>query len=507
MNLRLELTNLRDAGRAVPRSFEFESGPITVGRSPQCRVLIEGDMISRTHLVLDLLHGTWHATHQGSLTPTLLNNTPIPHGQPRRVNDGDVLTIGDYTMRAAYGHDTVLPDLQPMRESSADMTIGQGNAMTQVASPQKTFMGSSPPMSHGAGAGTAAAPGPAGRVVPSLFVLGAEGGKLELREIERPYVIGRAAGCDLMVQNSSVSRRHAIVRFDGNRIYVRDAGARNPLRINGRPIFGESPLSHGDVLGVGPVELRVATEADAPGRAPAAAAAGSPVGGPAPSSNPSWVAAAVETPPPAPSRAAEPKSAAVDPPRWDQVAQRGAAPNWSAAAAPASPPPPAPAPRTSSVPQPSHPSSSSTSSPADWSAMAAPAARAPAAPAPAWNVPAPSSASPPPPPPPAWDVAPAPAGAAPPPPSPAWSPPPPVAAPLPPAPPPAPFSAPPPAIPEAPRAEPPQRSAAGAVPGSTTKVVARRASSHKGWLVAGVVCMLAAIASGIVLLVVASSRG
>jgi predicted component of type VI protein secretion system len=491
MNLRLELTNVRDSGRAPARSFEFESGPITVGRSPQCRVVIEGDMISRTHLVFDELHGTWQATHQGSLTPTLLNNAPIPHGQPRRVSDGDVLTIGDYTMRATYGRDTILPDLQPMRESSADMTIGQPNAMTQVASSaQATFVGSAPTMMHGG----AAAPGPAGRVVPSLFVLGAEGGKLELREVERPYVIGRAAGCDLMVQNSSVSRRHAIVRFDGNRIYVRDGGARNPLRINGRPIFGESPLSHGDVLGVGPVDLRVATEADAPNRAPAV--------GVQASANPSWVAAAAADPSP-PKHSVDAPSAPVDPPRWDQVAQRGAAPDWSAGAAGAAAaprtertPPPAPVPSLPPAPAPS-------AAPADWSAMAAPAPRAPASP-PTWNVPAAPSA-PAAPPPPAWDIPAAPAASAPPPAAPTWSPPPPVGAPPPPA---VPFAAPPPqAIPESappPRAE---RASSGAALGSAPKVVARRASSHKGWLVAGVICMLVALGSGIVLIVVASTKG
>ncbi len=483
VNLRLDLTNSRDAGRGSPRTFEFESGPVTIGRSAQSLILIEGDGISRTHVTLDLLHGAWHATHQGSLTPTLVNGVAIPHGQPRRVQDGDTFVIAEYVFRASYGRETILPEVEPMRDSSADMTMARASFMTQVAGAEPTHLPAG-----------GAEPGPAGRVVPTLVACPPETGRLELRELERAYVIGRAAGCDLTVANGSVSRRHALARYDGTRIYIRAAGARNPLRVNGRPIFGETPLAHGDIVGVGPVDVRVVTEADAAAPASSASVFGARADAEPVQRETRWAPA--PAPSPEVQRGPGPRAATDDPPRWDQVAHSAAqssAPDWSRPAA--APPPPAPA------PPPYRPASSDTAPAAatDWTAAAA-APRAAAGPA-SWDVPAAPVA--PAPPPPAWDV---PAGGAPP--GPSWSGPPPVGPSVPPPPPPpvAYAAAPPPAIPHEPAVAPRRESPAPGA-GPSPRVVARRGSSHKGWLVTGVVSMIVAITAGIVLLVVASARG
>src|SRR6185436_5958130 len=110
VKLRLDVTNTRDAGRVGPRTFEFDVGPVTVGRSSKSSVLIEGEMISRTHATLDLIHGAWQVTHQGSKTGTTLNGVTLPHGQPRRLNDGDVFGIDEFSIRVSVAHDS-MPEL------------------------------------------------------------------------------------------------------------------------------------------------------------------------------------------------------------------------------------------------------------------------------------------------------------------------------------------------------------------------------------------------------------
>jgi hypothetical protein len=85
-------------------------------------------------------------------------------------------------------------------------------------------------------------------------------------------------------------------------------------------------------------------------------------------------------------------------------------------------------------------------------------------------------------------------------------PPPAMAAPaVPAAPPPPAFAvAPLPAIPGAP--PPAEAHVSGAAPDtSATRVITRRASSQRGWLVAGIVCMVVAVVAGTLMLVLANA--
>lgn len=70
--------------------------------------------------------------------------------------------------------------------------------------------------------------------------------------------IGRDAGCDVVLADRSVSRRHAELRSVGGRWEIRNMGQGGTL-VNGRAAEGESwiPVSHGTMVSVGPYLLRV----------------------------------------------------------------------------------------------------------------------------------------------------------------------------------------------------------------------------------------------------------
>lgn len=94
---------------------------------------------------------------------------------------------------------------------------------------------------------------------------------------EGEIVIGREAACDLAIEDGTVSRRHAAVRAEGGRVFVRDLGSRNGIRVQGRKTDA-ADLSPGDILHVGSIQMRFVAEglaADAPsrGKAPTAAPA------------------------------------------------------------------------------------------------------------------------------------------------------------------------------------------------------------------------------------------
>lgn len=69
------------------------------------------------------------------------------------------------------------------------------------------------------------------------------------------FLIGREHNCDVRLPHRSVSREHAEIRVEPDRVTVRDLGSRNGTRINERVIQGDEELAPGDRLRFGNVEL------------------------------------------------------------------------------------------------------------------------------------------------------------------------------------------------------------------------------------------------------------
>lgn len=69
-------------------------------------------------------------------------------------------------------------------------------------------------------------------------------------------VVGRSRDCDVIVDDSSVSRRHAELRPSGDGWTVEDLQSTNGVRVNGRAVHGSHPLLSGDRLELGSAELR-----------------------------------------------------------------------------------------------------------------------------------------------------------------------------------------------------------------------------------------------------------
>lgn len=69
----------------------------------------------------------------------------------------------------------------------------------------------------------------------------------------RDVVLGRAPDCDLPVDSARASRRHAEVRRQGDRFWVKDLGSTNGTLVNGARIQGEHPLHPGDRIGIGDI--------------------------------------------------------------------------------------------------------------------------------------------------------------------------------------------------------------------------------------------------------------
>ncbi|QRO01207.1 FHA domain-containing protein [Archangium violaceum] len=69
------------------------------------------------------------------------------------------------------------------------------------------------------------------------------------------YVVGRANDNPICIPDTSVSRKHVLIRRVGGGWAASDLGSGNGTLLNGEPLTDEMPLSHGDVLTLGDTEL------------------------------------------------------------------------------------------------------------------------------------------------------------------------------------------------------------------------------------------------------------
>src|SRR5262249_18105524 len=62
--------------------------------------------------------------------------------------------------------------------------------------------------------------------------------------------IGRQPDCDVVVHHPDVSRLHAEIAREGERLVLRHLSRTNPTSRNGKPISADSELAHGDEIGL-----------------------------------------------------------------------------------------------------------------------------------------------------------------------------------------------------------------------------------------------------------------
>jgi len=68
--------------------------------------------------------------------------------------------------------------------------------------------------------------------------------------------IGRSRECDIVLDDSNVSRRHAEIRPGaGGQWTIADLGSTNGIKVNGRKV-ADAPLRSGDEIDVGTVDAR-----------------------------------------------------------------------------------------------------------------------------------------------------------------------------------------------------------------------------------------------------------
>jgi len=69
------------------------------------------------------------------------------------------------------------------------------------------------------------------------------------------FVIGRAASCQLSLDDPLVSRNHATLTVTPEAVVLADLGSRNGVRVNSDRVEGKRALSHGDQISIGSQDM------------------------------------------------------------------------------------------------------------------------------------------------------------------------------------------------------------------------------------------------------------
>lgn len=83
-----------------------------------------------------------------------------------------------------------------------------------------------------------------------LVVSGDARGEI-LAVTEPRSIVGRVVDADLMIDDSTVSRRHALLRVTSDGLELEDLGSSNGTTMNGNRIEGTFRLADGDLVGFG----------------------------------------------------------------------------------------------------------------------------------------------------------------------------------------------------------------------------------------------------------------
>jgi hypothetical protein len=94
------------------------------------------------------------------------------------------------------------------------------------------------------------------------FLVVVEGAGKHLRvgdriTIEGAATIGRDSDNQMMVDDTTVSGRHAAVFYRDGRWWLEDLGSTNGTWVNGQPIQSTEPVSSGDLIQIGRVSFRL----------------------------------------------------------------------------------------------------------------------------------------------------------------------------------------------------------------------------------------------------------
>ncbi|MCC7365530.1 MAG: FHA domain-containing protein [Dehalococcoidia bacterium] len=202
------------------QEVEFEAA-LTVGRSRDNDLVVEGADVSRHHARFDSDEGGYSVTDLGSANGTTLNGQKLTPRVPVLLRDGDVVLMGGVRL-SFFGP-------PGMTQAGATMVAAAEPVAARPPEPNATVVALQRPR------------------VAVTTPKGTRNVVLDRDEL----ILGRDPSCDVVVDHESVSARHARIRRTARGWVVEDLDSRFGLFVDANRV-SEHILSHGDMVRIGP---------------------------------------------------------------------------------------------------------------------------------------------------------------------------------------------------------------------------------------------------------------
>ncbi len=99
--------------------------------------------------------------------------------------------------------------------------------------------------------------------MPRLIILTKDRSARQVYISGRMTTIGRHHNNSIVVDRDRVSRKHAVIDWNGHQYAITDIGSRNGTYVNGARVT-ERPLRNGDTITIGDCDLRFLSDARLP---------------------------------------------------------------------------------------------------------------------------------------------------------------------------------------------------------------------------------------------------
>jgi pSer/pThr/pTyr-binding forkhead associated (FHA) protein len=220
---------------------EFDRKEILIGRHPSCDLQFPKDLavISRKHAVI-VREGNRFKIVDTSTNGTFVNGSRI---NETWLKNGDVIFFTQGGPKVSF----LTREGESVQAAAAPLTVEQPQQYDDAAA-EKQAPPRPPPLKPQAPPRSTAPPQTSPREEITRVPLVIQYGPVLKSFTELPITIGTQVDCDLVLDHTSLSPRHARIFFSQGGYMVKDLTGSSRMQINNRQITAPSPLNPGDRL-------------------------------------------------------------------------------------------------------------------------------------------------------------------------------------------------------------------------------------------------------------------
>lgn len=243
-------------------------GSLTIGRAEGCDLVLAQGGVSRKHATVSNEGGALYVEDHASANGTFVDGEKIE--AKTKLGPRAQIVIGDYELSIKAGAPAAKKPGASGQKAAVRSGPGPADATKAAPSvkapPRATKV--VPSVKPGAASGLAKRPAGAAAAPPAARAAAGGNSGAHLKGLTGPWmnkvypirgkvVVGRVAGVQVVIEDESVSRRHAEIEKTPHGVVIRDLGSANGTMLNGSPLNPneEFALTTGDVIQFGVIEM------------------------------------------------------------------------------------------------------------------------------------------------------------------------------------------------------------------------------------------------------------